>query len=140
MNNNMTQVPEGFKLADFSGNFLKSNGPFYVRKDDDRWLVAQWVEEKHVNYIDVAHGGMLSTLCDVAMSTQPYLASEGKPAVTTTTMTVNFLSVAKLGDLLLADCRMTRMGKRTAHVQGAIYRGDDILVTMSGVFGIYHGK
>ena len=132
----MNDIPEGFKRADFSGNFLLRNGPYYLRREEDSWLVAQRVEEQHVNYLGIAHGGMLSTLADVAMSAQPYLSEQPNPAVTTTTLTTNFLAPAKLGDWLVAKPRIARLGKHTAHVQGAIYRGEEMLVTMTGVFAI----
>ena len=135
----MTDVPEGFRQADFNGNFLLNNGPYFLRRSEAGWLVGQRVEERHVNYLGIAHGGMLCTLADVAMSAQPYLNEQPNPAVTTTTMTTNFIAPAKLGDWLVADARTTRMGKRSAHVQGVIRRDDDVLVTMSGVFSIYRG-
>ena len=135
----MTEIPEGFKPADFSGAYLENSGPYYLKQEAGRWLVGLRVEEQHINYVGMAHGGMLSTLADVAMSTQPYLAGPERPSVTTTSMTTNFLNAARLGDWLVADARITRMGKRTAHVQGEIYRDQEIVLTMSGVFGIYRG-
>ena len=133
----MSEIPEGFREADFGGNFLRQNGPFYLKRSEGGWLVGQRVGEQHVNYIGIAHGGMLSTLADVAMSAQPYYSERPNPAVTTTTMTTNFLSAARLGDWLVADARIARLGKHTAHVHGAIYRGEEILLTMSGVFAIH---
>jgi uncharacterized protein (TIGR00369 family) len=133
----MAEIPEGFREAEFGGNFLLRNGPYYLKRSEDGWLVGQWVEERHVNYIGIAHGGMLSTLADVALSAQPFFSEQPNPAVTTTTLTTNFLAAAKLGDWLVADTRIGRMSKRTAHVYGAIYRGEEILVTMSGVFAVH---
>ena len=133
----MDDIPEGFKEADFGGNFLKGNGPFYLCRADRNWLVGMRVGEHHVNYLRIAHGGLLSTLADVALSAQPFYSERPNPAVTTTSMTTNFIAAARLGDWLVADARMARMGKRTAHVHGAIYRGDEVIMTMSGVFGIH---
>jgi uncharacterized protein (TIGR00369 family) len=136
----MKDIPEGFRKADFSGNFLLRNGPYYLRREEGAWLVAQRVEEHHVNYLGIAHGGMLSTLADVALSAQPYLSEQPNPAVTTTTLTTNFLAPARLGDWLVARARIARLGKHTAHVQGAVYRADEMLVTMSGVFAIRRSR
>lgn len=133
----MSNVADGFKLAEFTGRFLERNGPYYLKQEEGRWLVGQLVEEQHVNYLGIAHGGMLSTLADVALSTQPFLSEQPGPAVTTTSLTTNFLAAAKLGDWIVADAHIDRLSKRTAHVHGCIRRGDEVLVTMSGVFGIY---
>ena len=135
--NTMNNVTDGFKLADFSGAFLQRNGPYYIKPEGQRWLIAQRVEKQHVNYLGIAHGGMLSTLADVALSCQPYLSEQPNPSVTTTSMTTNFLLAAKLGDWIVADAAIDRLSKRSAHVRGAITRGDEVLLTMSGVFGIY---
>lgn len=136
----LAEIPEGFKEADFGGNFLRGNGPFYLKREAERWLVGLRVEDHHVNYLGIAHGGLLSTLADVALSAQPYYSERPNPAVTTTSMTTNFLAAARLGDWLVADARIARLGKRTAHVHGVIRRDQEILVTMSGVFGIHRSE
>lgn len=133
----MNNIPDGFKLAEFSGGFLERNGPYYIKRKGERWLIGQRVDKQHVNYLGIAHGGMLSTLADVALSSQPYLGEQPRPSVTTTSMTTNFLLAAKLGDWIVADTTIDRQSKRTAHVRGVITRGDEVLLTMSGVYGIY---
>ena len=130
-------IPDGFRVAPFSGSYLVANGPFYTRRDGDSWQVGLRVEPHHVNYVEIAHGGILSTLADVALSNLVYLSEDPHPVVTTTSLTTNFLSAARLGDWLVARASIDRMGKRTAHVHGQICRDDEPVATMSGVFGIY---
>ena len=130
-------IPEGFKPANFTGRFLAHNGPFYTCRDGDAYLVGLEITEDHINYIDMAHGGVISMLADVALSMQVYLSERPNPSVTTTSLTVNFLAAANLGDWLVVESTIDRLGKRTAHVHGAIKRGDDVLATASGVFAIY---
>ncbi len=132
----MAEIPEGFSLAQFNGAFLKHNGPFHVKKEGERWLVGLLVGEHHANYLEIAHGGVISTLADVALSLQPFFSEKPNPPVTTSSLTTNFIAPARVGDWLVADCHMDRLGKRNAHVSGAIHRGDEVLATMSGVFNI----
>jgi uncharacterized protein (TIGR00369 family) len=129
--------PEGFEPADFSGAYLKNGGPYYIKKGEHGWLVGLRVAPGHTNYIDIAHGGVISTLADVALSLQVYLSERPNPAVTTTTLTTNFLAPGRLGDWLVADGIIDRQGKRVAHVHGSICCGDRLLATMSGVFNIH---
>jgi len=133
----MAEIPAGFRPAEFGGPFLDRNGPFYTMRDGDGWQVGQWVERQHTNYLEMAHGGMLATLADVSLSLQPYLSEQPNPAVTTSSLTVNFVAAARLGDWIVADTTMDRLGKRSAQVHGRILRGEEVLVTMSGVFAIY---
>jgi uncharacterized protein (TIGR00369 family) len=136
----MDDIPGGFKPAQFNGEFLLRGGPYFVRKRGDAWDVGLRIAEQHINYIDIAHGGALSTLADVALSLQVYRSERPSPAVTTTSLTVNFLDAAKLGDWLEAEASIDRLGKRTAHVHGSIRSGERLLATMSGVFNIFRGN
>ena len=132
----MSNIPEGFKPADFKGPYLLQGGPYYIKRDGEGWLVGLEVQDKHANYIDIAHGGVLSTLADVALSLQVYLSEQPNPTVTTSSLTTNFLSPAKVGDWLQASAEIDRLGKRTAHVHGRIAARGEVLATMSGVFAI----
>ena len=136
----MSDIQQGFKPAEFHGVFLEQNGPFYVKKTDACWLVGLSIEEHHANYLAIAHGGVISTLSDVALSLQPFYSEKPNPPVTTTSLTINFIAPAKIGDWLVAETQIDHMGKRTAHVSGKIFRDDVILATMSGVFNIFRGK
>ncbi|WP_301752168.1 PaaI family thioesterase [uncultured Erythrobacter sp.] len=55
-------------------------------------------------------------------------------APSTVTLTVNYLSGARLGDWLEARVRIDRLGGRTAYTSGGVWRGDEQIATMSGVF------
>jgi acyl-coenzyme A thioesterase 13 len=88
----------------------------------------------HINYQDAAHGGVISTFADVALSHAVYDAERPRLAPSTVTLTVNYLLGAKLGDWLEARVRIDRLGGRTAYTSGGIWRGDEQIATMSGVF------
>ncbi len=98
--------------------------------------MALQVAEQHTNYIDIAHGGVVATLADVALSLQPYRSEKPPPRVTTMSLTTNFLDAARLGDWLVAECVIDRMGKSSAYVHGEIRVGERVIATMSGVFRI----
>ncbi len=92
--------------------------------------------DHHMNYIGVAHGGVLATLADVALSYQLYNSEEPPLPVSTVGMTTNFLGGAKLGDWVEAQAVIDRVGKRLAYVHGSIRTGDRMLMTMSGIYNI----
>jgi acyl-coenzyme A thioesterase 13 len=90
----------------------------------------------HINYQDAAHGGVISTFADVALSHAVHDAERARLAPATVTLTVNYLAAARLGDWLEARVRIDRLGGRTAYCSGAIWRGEEQIATMSGVFAI----
>ena len=130
------QVPPGFKPAQFDGAYLQHVGPYYVSKQADTCQVGLPVGPAHINYIDVAHGGVLTTLADVALSFQVFLSEKPNPAVSTVNLNTNFVSPARLGDWLIADGFIDRLGKTTALVHGSIRCEDRLVMTMNAVFNI----
>jgi uncharacterized protein (TIGR00369 family) len=125
---------QGFEPAGFTPGFLDAGGPYLLKRVEGRTLVGVEIAAHHMNYRDAAHGGVLATLADVALSYQAY-ASEAPPVpVVTSSMTVNYLQPAKLGQWVVADAMIDRIGGRQAHVSGKIFDGRTMLATMSGVF------
>ncbi len=129
-------IPAGFERARISSPFLDMAGPYYERQSDGCIIVATRINEGHINHIKVAHGGVLGTLADVALSYQVHRAE--KPALPVATMNINtnFLAGAKLGDWVEAYARVDRISKRTAYCSGRIICGEKVLMTMTAVFAI----
>jgi acyl-coenzyme A thioesterase PaaI-like protein len=135
-------IPAGFEPAGFTPGFLDHGGPYYlgapvanVRVANVR-VIGLLICPHHINYQDAAHGGVISTFADVALSHAVYDAERPRLAPSTVTLTVNYLTVARLGDWLEARVRIDRLGGRTAYTSGAIWRGDEQIATMSGVFAV----
>lgn len=124
----------GFEQAQFSPGFLDHGGPYWLRKLDGRTLVGLRLADHHRNYRDAAHGGVMATLADVALSYQAYNHDQPQVPVVTSSMTVNYLSPAAIGHWIVADAQVDRIGARQAHVSGQIWDGDRLLATISGVY------
>jgi acyl-coenzyme A thioesterase 13 len=128
-------VPSGFEPAGFTPGFLDHGGPYYLGPAvDGVRVVGLRIVSHHINYQDAAHGGVISTFADVALSHAVYDAERPRLAPSTVTLTVNYLAGAKLGDWLEARVHIDRLGGRTAYTSGGIWRGDEQIATMSGVF------
>jgi uncharacterized protein (TIGR00369 family) len=128
-------IPEDFEPAGFTPGFLDHGGPYYLGAPvDGVRAVGLLIRPHHINYQDAAHGGVISTFADVALSHAVYDAERPRLAPSTVTLTVNYLSGARLGDWLEARVRIDRLGGRTAYTSGGIWRGDEQIATMSGVF------
>ena len=132
----MSDIPEGFEPSGFSGRYLGHVGPYYLKKSGDGWLTAIHMEDKHINYVDIAHGGVLTTLADVTLSLQAHRSEEPPLNVTTIALTTNFLGPAKLGDWLIGEARIDRKGKRMIYTSGQITANDRVIMTMTGVFNV----
>ena len=130
-------APEGFLPARFSPGFLDHGGPYYLKpREGDPQIVGLRIMPHHINYQDAAHGGVISTFADVALSHAVYDSERPRLAPSTITLGVNYLHGAKLGDWLEAVVRIDRLGGRTAYTSGEILRDGEPVATMTGVFAI----
>lgn len=130
-------IPAGFEPADFTPGFLDHGGPYYLGPvAEGVRVVGLLVCPHHINYQNAAHGGVISTLADVALSHAVFNAERPRLTPSTVTLTVNYLIGAWLGDWLEARVQIDRLGGRTAYTTGGIWRGDEQIATMSGVFAV----
>ncbi len=132
----MAEIPADFTRADFYKGFLDHSGPYYLGPDGGATRIGLLIGADHINYVGVAHGGVMTSFADVAMSYQLHVAERPRLAIVTNSLTTNFLAGAKLGDWLEAHARIDRIGKRTAYTSGEIRRGADVIMTMTGVFAV----
>jgi uncharacterized protein (TIGR00369 family) len=132
----MTDIPEGFEPAQFTKGFLDQSGPYYLKEMTGGTVVGLRVQKSHVNYIKVAHGGVLTTMADVALSLQVHQSETPNLPVSTISLTTNFLSGAKLDEWIEATASIDRIGRKIAYVSGSICCDDRVVMTMSGVFNI----
>ena len=128
-------IPPSFVPAQFTPGFLDHGGPYFLGPAEGGVrVVGLMICPHHINYRDAAHGGVISTFADVALSHAVYDAERPRLAPSTVTLTVNYLGGAKLGDWLEARVSIDRLGGRTAYTSGGVWRGEEQIATMSGVF------
>lgn len=132
----MNALPDKFEPADFATRFFEQSGPYYLHRNGEQTLVGMRIEENHINYVGVAHGGVLTTFADVALSFIVHDSERPQLNIVTNSLTSNFLGPAYLGDWLEAECRIDRKGRRTAYTSGTIRRAGEPIMTMTGVFTI----
>ena len=88
-----------------------------TRRDTDYCEMELTIEPKHLNRLNVPHGGALATLIDTAAGIAVALAQgpdKVLPAVTLS-LSMQFLGQAKVGDVLTATGRRTGGGRTIAY-------------------------
>lgn len=130
----MNDIPEGFRPSEFSCGFLGATGPFYLKPDGAGVIIGLRVTQTQLNMAGLVHGGMMATLADVTLAQQIYVSQSPPIPMVTTSLTTNFLAAAKLGDWIEGRGRIDRIGGRIAYASGELLCGEEILMTMTGVF------
>jgi len=79
------------------------------------------------NAAGFVQGGFLSAMLDPAMAASVILMSEGRLYTSTVGINVNFLAAAKPGPIV-AEAKVTQLGKTIAFVEGKLLTQDGMLL------------
>jgi uncharacterized protein (TIGR00369 family) len=127
-------IPPGFERVQSSSPFADTLGPLYLRRDGDVTVVAMRVEERHTNRRAIAHGGMLASLADCALSLGLSVACEGRHSFVTVNLSSDFVDAARPGDWLEGHVDVQRIGRRVAFANCYLQVGEKRILRASGVF------
>jgi acyl-coenzyme A thioesterase 13 len=127
--------PTGFEPLFRSSPFLETAGPFFYRKEPDgSFVIAVRVLPKHANARGSAHGGLLLTLLDVALGYRAAFSEDPPAALTTATMSADFVGSAKVGDWVEAHVDVQKVGSRLAFANAFLVVNGERLVRANAVF------
>jgi acyl-coenzyme A thioesterase 13 len=84
----------------------------------------------------MAHGGLVVTLADVALGKTGEWLSQPPVSLLTASLTVDFYSAARLGELLEAHTDVVRIGRRIAFGNCYVRIGDMTIARASGIFNV----
>lgn len=130
-------LPEGAEEVSIGG-FNLFIGPLYRLPDGEDGALKRFAfvaADKHMNSVASVHGGMLMAFMDVAMSRTSRLVS-GAPRCSTVSLSVDFVSPGRLGDLIEARIRSPRQTRTMVFLTGEIVAGDRTLVTANGLWKV----
>jgi acyl-coenzyme A thioesterase PaaI-like protein len=127
-------VPEGFDPIVHSTNFGRLLGPFYEKSTHDGFVRAFRVDDRHVNALQIAHGGMLLTFADIVLGTAIFRAANIRAV--TLHLVGDFVSPARLGDWIEGAAKVDRKTSSLFYASGRLSVRDKPVFSMSGVFHI----
>jgi uncharacterized protein (TIGR00369 family) len=119
------------------GGFNLFAGPFWRLPDQGGTRrFALLVEQKHMNSSGSLHGGVLMTFADIAMS-QTSRAASGARTCTTVSLTCDFTGPGKLGDVIVAEVRVTRQTRTMIFLSAELVCGARKLGVATGLWKIF---
>jgi uncharacterized protein (TIGR00369 family) len=107
----------------------------YERISNQQIKVKLPVKPLYLNSLGVVHGGIISSLADVAMcNVYSQVNGNGVQKIVTIDLKTSFLSPAK-GETLIADATFVKQGKTIIHGECQIWNDQEKLVAKStGIF------
>lgn len=92
------------------------------------------LQPMHINSVGVVHGGVISTLADVAMSNLVEADSAGKQTAVTVDLHMTFIKGAQ-GKFLVAEAQILKRGKTLMYGDCVIYDDHhDVVAKAAGTF------
>jgi len=130
--------PEGFVPSKGRGPFSSHNGPLFhkVIEGEETTCHAFYALTRHTNGVGLVHGGMLTSFMDGMLGAAVFRATR-KTGVTIH-LSVDFLHMARAGEWVLGEARVTRATRDVVFVEGRAYVGQRDVVRASGVFKLMH--
>jgi uncharacterized protein (TIGR00369 family) len=131
------EPPDGFVLSEGRGAFSSHNGPYFHRPGGDTVEQAFFALPRHTNGYGIVHGGMLSAFMDGVLAGAVWKGVQRRAV--TIHLSIDFLHMARRGDWVIAEAKLTRATRDIAFVEGRAHVGGTDVIRASGVFKLMGG-
>jgi uncharacterized protein (TIGR00369 family) len=130
--------PEGYLPSEGRGGFSTLNGPYFYRPGDGT-ISEQcfYALKRHANGIGLVHGGMLSAFMDGVLAGAVWRGAQRRAV--TIHLSIDFLHMARVGEWVMGEAKMTRATRDVAFVEGRAFVGVHDVVRCSGIFKLMNG-
>lgn len=133
---NPDQVPDGFEEFARPSPFLDLLGQIWVRRDLSNPRFGIRVSERHLNNKGTAHGGVISTLADIACGYTLHWSTDTAPNLITVHLATEFIGAARHSDWLEATGTVIKLGKQTACSQATLRTDRSVVGHATALFHI----
>lgn len=126
---------EGWESVELPG-FSGVAGPFWMRVVDGRRSLGLIIEDRHCNsHLGTVHGGLVMTFADMGLGVA--VGDElGHNRVATISLQTQFISVARVGELISCKAEIIRASKQIVFVRGFILADERIVASAEGMWKV----
>ena len=128
--------PEDFTPLFRSSPFLELLGPIYNESTDSGIVIGFYAQPKHCNTRGIVHGGVLSSLADVALGYNAAFSGENTVPLVTASLTIYYAGSAKQGQWITISSDVQKVGKTMAFANCYFLANDIRIARASGVFTV----
>lgn len=131
-------IPESFEPLSTSP-FSERIGPLYVSHRDAQPVIGVRIQPYHANRLGRAHGGLLMTLADVALSRAVREHLPRGATMATADLHIAFLDAIGQDDWLEAVPNVDRIGRALIHASCLLRSGERTVARAMGTFAVRLG-
>ena len=132
--------PPGFEPFDRSSPFLELLGKIWVSRDDPNPRFGIRVGEQHLNNKGTVHGGVVSTLADIACGYTVAWSPEPPSSLVTIHLATEFLGSARLGEWLQATGTVLKLTRSVASSTATIETDRGVVAHATALFHVPDGQ
>jgi uncharacterized protein (TIGR00369 family) len=131
--------PAGFEPFPRQSAFISNAvGPLFHRRNDAQLVIGLRVGDRHANARSWAHGGLLSTVSDVALG-HAIAAGSGAAIPTTVGIAIDYLRPVPIGSWLEVHASVLRVGRRLAFSSAELKADSELVARANGTFAMSEG-
>jgi uncharacterized protein (TIGR00369 family) len=131
-----TDVEQGFHaLPRQSAYVTNAVGPLFQRIAEGRLVLGLRVTDQHVNARGFAHGGLLTTVADIALGHALRVDRRGTLPLTVG-ITIDFFSPVPVGSWLEAHTEVHRVSARLGFSSAELFVGSELVARAIGTFSM----
>lgn len=138
MTDQIPEPPEGFVPSGNRGPFSTHNGPYFHKVGGETTEQAFFALERHANGLGIIHGGMLTAFLDGLLGAAVGRAT--RRVGVTIHLSVDFLHMARVGDWIMGEAKVTRSTRDVAFVEGRVHVAGVDVIRGSGVFKLMNPR
>lgn len=128
-------IPAGFVPVKLGSHFASHSASLFARWHGGKLQVGFVVEQHHSNPGGHCHGGMLSLLADIVLSSAAqYQTDIPRQFLPTISLQLDFMNGAPLGGWVLGEADILQVTNKLVFSQGLITCADKTVARASGVF------
>jgi uncharacterized protein (TIGR00369 family) len=131
-------APPGFRPVPMGGGFIGEVGPLYLLHEGDVVKLGFRVEPRHCNPMQMCHGGMLATFCDMVIpvcATRMVEALAGR-FLPTISLQLDYMAPVPQGAWVEGEAQVLKVTQTMVFAQALVLADGKPAVRTSGIFKI----
>lgn len=132
----MADIPKGFRKLTRKSPFLEPIGPIYRKDVPPELILGLRIEQRHTNARGYVHGGLISTIADIALGYALTLHDTPPDSAVTVSLTTDLFGAAKIGDWLEVRAVAKRVGGNLAFSAGDVTADGQPVAQAHAVFKV----
>jgi uncharacterized protein (TIGR00369 family) len=131
-------VPAGFTPWPALPGFVQINGPLYQRTERGVYQLGFRVEARHCNPMQICHGGMMATFCDMVLPLGAHAQSDAARGrfLPTVSLQIDYLAPASLGAWVQGETQLLRATRTMVFAQALVSADGQPVARASGILKI----